>query len=92
MSRRFAHQPMTTQSHHRIGLLVFMEMHRRILGGKFGHIPEPLKDDSFSAGGYCIDAYDIMPAGSMEFFAIGPGDDEWLPMPTTLDRFQEGKP
>ena len=86
MSRRYAHQPMNTQSHHQIGLLIFLETHRRILGGEFGRIPGPLKDDAFSMGGYCLDAHEIMPAGSTEFYSVGPGDDEWLACPTTFDR------
>lgn len=86
MSRRFAHQPMSLQTHGHIGMLVFVETHRRVLGGKFGRISEPLSEDAFSMGGYCIDAPETLPAGSTEFHSFGPGADEWIASPTTVAR------
>lgn len=86
---RHAHQSMSVQSHFHVGVLCFMETHRRILGGKFGRIPEPLKEDAFSAGGYCLDAHDVLPAGSTEFISFGPGPDEWGASPTTINRSGE---
>lgn len=80
------HQPMSMQSHHSLGVLVFLETHRRLLHGEFGRIPEPLKDDAFSMGSYCLDAHELLPAGSTEFYSFGPGKDDWLPAPTTLLR------
>jgi hypothetical protein len=80
------HQPMRVQSHSHIGMLAFVEIHRRVLGGKFGRIPDPLSDDAFSMGGYCIDAHETLPAGSTEFHSFGPGADEWIASPTTVAR------
>lgn len=90
MSNRAMYQPFSTQSHFHIGVLVFMEFHRRILGGKFGSIPEPIKDDAFNMGGYCLDAHETLPAGSMEFISFGPEEDDWNWSPTTVER--EGQP
>ncbi len=65
-----------------IGILIFMELHRRILHGEFGAIPEPIKDWAFTEGGYCLDAPDNLPAGACEFYDLDPTDmedelDEW---------------
>lgn len=68
------HQPghHTDQDTRALGILFFMETHRRILGGKFGSIPKPITDWAFAEGGYCIDAPDNLPAGASEFFALDP--------------------
>jgi hypothetical protein len=62
----------TAQDPRMLGILIFMETHRRILGGQFGAIPRPIKDWAFAEGGYCIDAPDIIPAGGTEFFSMDP--------------------
>lgn len=84
--RRVRYTPMSIQSHYHVGVLCFIETHRRVLGGAFGRIPEPLKEDAFSMGGYCIDAHESMPAGSTEFSSFGPGKDDWVQAPTTIER------
>jgi hypothetical protein len=92
MNNRFAHQPMSTQSHGNVGVKVFIETHRRVLGGEFGRIPIELSDDAFSMSGYCIDAHEIMPAGSTEFHRFGPDADEWVARPVVVARMRgEGK-
>lgn len=83
---RAMYSPTSTQSHSFVGVLVFMETHRRVLGGLFGRIPSHLKDDAFGMGGYCLDAHPVLPAGSVEYLKFGPGDDEWHWSPTTVDR------
>jgi hypothetical protein len=83
---RAMHSPTSVQSHFFIGALVFTETHRRILKGEFGRIPRPISDDAFSMGGYCIDAHEIIPAGSVEFDSFGPGPDDWVASPTTTNR------
>lgn len=60
-----------------LGVLIFMEFHRRLLPG-FGKIPKPIRDDAFAMRGYCIDAPDKLPAGGCEWYEIGEG--EGLPM------------
>lgn len=85
-SRRALHTPSSIQSHFGIGALVFVETHRRILGGKFGSIPKAISDDAFAQGGYCIDAHELMPAGSVEFQRFGAGADEWIANPTHFER------
>lgn len=60
----------SVSGHSFVGILIFMEYHRRILKGEFGSIPEAIKIDSFAQGGYCIDAPEIMPAGSCESMQI----------------------
>lgn len=85
--RRLRHQPMSTlyrPSH--VGVLVFMEYHRRILKGEFGEIPKPISDDAFNMGGYCLDAPELMPAGSTEFYQFGPEKDDWIAEPTSIER------
>jgi len=73
-ARRAAHQPghYTSPDTRTLGVLFFMEFHRRILGGRFGRIPTPIKDWAFAEGGYCLDAPDILPAGGCEFFDLDP--------------------
>ncbi len=91
MSRRHMHQPMSVQSHMHVGVLVRLEVQRRLLGGAlFGRIPKPLSDDAFSASGYCLDAHDTMPAGSTEYTCFGPGADDWIPAATTVERGDDG--
>ena len=72
--------------HHRswLGPLLFIEMHKRIMGNEFGRMPVPIKEDSFSQSGYCIDAPDRMPAGGCYFFDID--DGEGLPCQIEIDR------
>ena len=72
-----------------VGLLVFMEMHHRILGGKFGRIPKPISEDAFSMSGYCIDAPHFIPAGSCYYDEIGPPDEDgpqWIVSQSVLAR------
>jgi len=72
----------TQQDIRTLGILFFMETHRRILGGRFGSIPAPLKVWAFAEGGYCLDAPDMLPAGGSEFFALDPTG-----MEDSLDEF-----
>jgi hypothetical protein len=67
-----------------VGVMVFMEIHRRILGGQFGKIPAHLKDDAFDQRGYCIDAPDEMPAGGCAWFQCDAEDG--LPVQITVER------
>lgn len=71
--RRARHQvsgvdPMRTQ----IGMMIFLETHRRILGGQFGRIPDRLSKWAFAEGGYCLDAPELLPAGGCEFMDLDP--------------------
>ena len=84
--RRAMDQPSSTQSHLGLGVLVFVETHRRVFGLQFGPLPRPLRDDAFSMSGYCLDAHDTLPAGSVEYSSFGPGEDDWIWVPTTVDR------
>lgn len=86
MNRRWRHQGFSTQTHRFVGVMVFLEMHRRILGKEFGKIPKALSEDAFSMAGYCLDAHEEMPAGSTEFHSFGPGRDDWLAQATTVKR------
>jgi hypothetical protein len=85
-TRRAMYGPSSIQTHHQVGVLVFVETHRRILGGNFGRIPEALKEDAFSMGGYCLDAHDIIPAGSVAYESFGPEPDDWIWAPTHIER------
>lgn len=87
----------TAQDVRTLGILIFMEAHRRILGGQFGVIPKPIKEWAFAEGGYCIDAPDNLPAGACEFYELDPTDmedivDEFghygLPTQITVEREQ----
>lgn len=74
-----------------LGVLIFMETHSRILSGKFGKIPRPLRDWAFAEGGYCIDAPQLLAAGACEFMECGPppeGEPEpyGLPDQITVER------
>jgi hypothetical protein len=92
MSNRAMYTPASTQSRLGVGVLVFLEMHRRVLGGKFGSIPAPIRDDAFSMSGYCLDAHELMPAGSMRFHRFGPEPDDWIWESTKVERASgEGK-
>lgn len=73
-SNRVQYQPghHTDQDSRALGILIFMEAHRRILGGQFGVIPKPIKEWAFAEGGYCLDAPDNLPAGACEFFDLDP--------------------
>lgn len=62
----------TSQDVRTLGILIFMEVHRRILHGQFGSIPKPIKEWAFAEGGYCLDAPDMLPAGACEFFELDP--------------------
>jgi hypothetical protein len=53
-----------------LGTLIFIEIHRRILKGKFGKIPQPIQDWCFAEGRYCLDAPETIPAGGCEFFYL----------------------
>jgi hypothetical protein len=55
-----------------LGVLIFMETHRRVCGGQFGSIPKPIKEWAFAEGGYCIDAPEQLPAGASEFIDLDP--------------------
>lgn len=84
--KRVMYTPTSVQSHYHVGLLCFVETHRRVLGGKFGRIPAPLQEDAFSMRGYCLDAHELIPAGSVKFDSFGPGDDDWIWSPTHIER------
>jgi hypothetical protein len=62
----------TAQDTRALGILIFMEAHRRILHGEFGSIPKPIKEWAFAEGGYCLDAPDNLPAGACEFYELDP--------------------
>jgi hypothetical protein len=62
----------TAQETRALGILIFMEAHRRIHGNQFGSIPKPIKEWAFAEGGYCLDAPDTLPAGACEFYALDP--------------------
>ncbi len=68
----------TAQDTRTLGIFIFMEAHRRLLGGKFGAIPKPIKEWAFAEGGYCIDAPDSLPAGACKFFDLDPTGLEGL--------------
>lgn len=70
----------------KVGLLVFLETHRRVFGNAFGRLPEYLSQDAFDMRGYCIDATDIVLCGSMVFDKFGPAPDDWLAMPSMVER------
>ena len=89
---RDQHQPMSTQSHIAVGMLYRLEMQRRILGNKFGAIPKPLSDDCFNMSGYCLDAHELLPAGSTRFHRFGPEEEDWIAEPTTSERAAFGEP
>lgn len=74
MSQREQYQPghHTDQDTRTLGIMIFMEVHRRILHGQFGVIPKPIKDWAFAEGGYCLDAPDNLPAGACEFYELDP--------------------
>lgn len=61
-----------TESRNFIGVLIFMELHRRILGGQFGSIPKPIRDYAFAEGAYCIDAPEVLPAGGSRWMDVDP--------------------
>jgi hypothetical protein len=65
-----------------VGILVFLETHRRI----GGVIPDHLSKDAFSMAGYCIDATDTLLCGSIVFDQFGPGTDDWLALPSFVLR------
>ncbi|HJV72701.1 MAG TPA: hypothetical protein VJ654_00640, partial [Noviherbaspirillum sp.] len=67
-----------------IGMLIFMELHRRIHDSQFGKVPDPLKGDAFGQRGYCIDAPDEMPAGGCCWFQCDAEDG--LPVQITIKR------
>lgn len=75
---RYRHYPIETPEHAFIGLLVFIETHRRVFHGQFGKLPRALEQDAFSMGGYCLDAPDELPGGACEFYSIGAEPDEWI--------------
>lgn len=85
-SRRGQHTPSRMQSNYWVGMLVFIEVHRRIHGSQFGTVPKPLRDDAFCQGGYCLDAPELLPAGSTLFESFGPGVDDWAAVPTSVER------
>lgn len=82
----YVHRPVSTSSLSFVGVLVFMEFHRRILGGKFGEIPKPISDDAFSMSGYCLDAPELLPAGACRFREVGPEPDDWIVEQATVER------
>lgn len=83
---REMYAPISAQSHSRVGMLVMLETHRRVFKGQFGALPRPLSDDAFSMGGYCLDAFDELPAGSMQYSRFGSDEDDWLWEPTMINR------
>jgi hypothetical protein len=67
-------------------MLLFLEMHRRVFGGAFGRLPECLSQDAFDMRGNCIDAPDAMPAGSVVFSKFGPDPEDWVDVPSMVER------
>lgn len=65
-----------------VGMLVFVELHRRYFGGKFGRMPDALSSDAFSMSGYCLDAPGAMPGGGLRYdeYALPDpnGDRNWV--------------
>lgn len=88
----YRHTPLSCAGHNVVGIHIFVETHRRVFGNKFGRMPEPLKDDCFSMGGYCIDAPDLLPGGSCYFNEFAPPDepgqpnDNWVVNQTIIER------
>lgn len=81
MTSRVSYRPShyTPQDIRALGILFFMEAQYRILNGKFGRIPTPIKDWCLSEGGYCLDAPDSLPAGGCEFYSLDPtGMEDYL--------------
>ena len=75
--------------HHWLGLMIFMEAHRRLLHGQFGRIPEPVTVWAWAEGGYCIDAPMTLPAGGCFYLDLQPfREDEpnGLPEQLTVER------
>lgn len=77
---------------HFIGVLIFMETHRRLLHGEFGSIPRQLREWAFAEGGYCLDAPELLPAGGCEWIGAGPppegeSEEDWgIPSQITVQR------
>jgi hypothetical protein len=84
MSRE-QHQLGSTQSHWYIGIL--LAIRNRPLG-PLKTVDRRLWDYHCTLGGYCLDAYDTMPAGSVAYARIGPSEDDWIASPTTVKRDQ----
>jgi hypothetical protein len=85
--RREMYAPSSLQSHGQVGVLCFLELHRRIHGRNFGRVPSHLSDDAFAAAGHCLDAHELLPAGSVESKSFQGADEvEWIWLPTTIKR------
>lgn len=69
-----------------LGALIFVETHRRILGGAFGRIPAPISTDAFDQAGYCLDAPSLLPAGGCRVHSFGPDVDDWIIEQVTVER------
>ena len=72
---------------HFLGVRIFLEIHDRLLGGKYGKIPTCISEDAFAQGGYCLDAPDELAAGAVESIEIE--KDLWLPCQMTV--YREGE-
>lgn len=55
-----------------VGVLIFIELHRRLLGGQFGSIPKPLSEYAFAEGAYSLDAPEVLPAGGSRWMDVDP--------------------
>lgn len=88
MSNRWKYQTGCVQTHYFVGLQVRLELQHRLVGG-FGTVPKPLSDDAFNMGGYCLDAHEVLPAGSVQFHRFGPDEDDWIFEPTICMRSGE---
>ena len=77
-----ASEVLHTRSH--LGVLIFMEYHRRFLKGKFGSLPAAIRASVFVDGGYCIDAPDHLPAGACHYFQCDA--ETGLPAQLEIDR------
>lgn len=69
---------MMTGENEKVSFLLLMEQIRR---GVVERLPK-----AWVEAGYCLDAPELIAAGSHERDIFGDGQDDWLPMPTTVAR------
>lgn len=69
---------MATGENTKVSLLLLMEQIRR------GTVERPPR--AWVEAGYCLDAPELLAAGSHRRDIVGDGEDDWLAMPTTVTR------
>ena len=73
--------PSRVQTHMHLGAILMSNLYQRCFNpGK------ALSRDAWDMWGYCIDAYEELPAGSMEYYEFGPEADDWCWAATTCMR------